>query len=185
MSKFVPRTKEVQHFHRGTHCPAARARFLLLAGLGFLSPCRRVPRPGTPATPQSRHVQALPRRREGASRPRGTLCRRHHADARRRRRQDRAGTPRAAARLPGDRELPRSLAEVSRLGRGGRAAAVAPLIQSRSRWSCPGARCGTGGAGRDRSPSRRRPRNRRTSQARAPGLHRHGSAARHPTSSPV
>src|SRR6476646_6706625 len=109
-----PAPRRYDHFHRGFERPAAWTRVFLLARVRLVSPRRRVPRTGPAATEESRHLQALSRRREGAARPRRALSDRDDADARRRRGQDRARPARAPARLPRDRELPRALAEVTR-----------------------------------------------------------------------
>src|SRR3954470_3602820 len=129
-AKAAPASRRYDHFHRGFKSPAAWTRLLLLARVRLVSPRRRVPRAGPAATSESRHVQALPRRREGAARPGRALPDRDHADARRRRGQDRARSARAPARLPRDRELPRSLAEVEpeRGGEQPRGGASRPVL---------------------------------------------------------
>src|SRR5438128_5365800 len=99
---------------RGLLRRQATPRLLPLVVLRPVPSRRGIPGAGPPAAPQPRHVQALPRRAGGAAGSRRALRRRRDAHPRRRGGTAGAGSPRAAARLPRDRGVPRALAELDR-----------------------------------------------------------------------
>src|SRR5215831_9301805 len=103
-------------WHGASRAEATTAGLLPLGAVRALPTRRGLPRPGAAAPSQPRHVRARAGRGGGAPGPARALQDPDGADARRRRGPGRRRPPRAPARLPRDRGLPRSLAQLGKAG---------------------------------------------------------------------